>query len=138
VERHEPLTRADVAGLCPVVVDVALQGDHTAIQILREAGVELGRLAVAVIRRLGMEQETFAIVPFGGVFKAGELIMKSFSETCLAAALNATIVPPRFEPVVGAVLIALNQIGVEIDQRIIQAVETTSRNFPALIIQKEK
>ena len=116
LERHEPLTRAEVAGLCPVVVEVARQGDQTAIRILREAGVELGRLAVAVIKRLRMEQETFAIVPFGGVFKAGELIMKSFTETCLAAAPQATIIQPRFEPVVGAVLIALNEIGVEIDQ----------------------
>ncbi len=138
VEQHEPLTRVEVASLCPVVVQVARQGDHTAIRILQEAGVELGRLAGAVIERLGMQQESFAIVPFGGVFNAGELIMKPFSETCLNAAAHATIILPRFEPVVGAVLIALNQIGIEIDQRIIQAVETTSRNFPALVIEREK
>ncbi len=105
-------------------------------RFLWEAGVELGRLAAAVIERLRMEDEMFAIVPFGGAFKAGELVMKSFSETCRAAAAHVAIIPPRFEPVVGAGLIAINQIGVEIDQRIMQAVEITSRNFPALVIEK--
>lgn len=138
VEHHEPLTRVEVASLCPVVVEVARQGDYTAIRILREAGVELGRLAVAVIKRLGMEQESFAIVPYGGVSKAGELVMNSFSDTCLAIAPHATIASPRFEPEVGAVLIALNEIGVEIDQRIIRAVETTSQNLPALGIEEAK
>lgn len=138
VEHNEPLTRVEVASLCPVVVDVARKGDYTAIRILREAGVELGRLAVAVIKRLGMEQESFAIVPYGGVFKAGELVMNSFSDTCLAIAPHATIASPRFEPEVGAVLIALNEIGVEIDQRIIRAVETTSQNLPALGIEEAK
>ena len=107
-----------------------------AIRILREAGVELGRLAAAVIRRLGMEQETFAVVPFGGVFKARDLIVKSFAETCLASAPHAIIIYPKFEPVVGAVLIALREIGVEIDQRIIRAVEGTSRDLPALRIEE--
>jgi hypothetical protein len=58
--------------------------------------------------------------------------MNSFTDTCLAIAPHATIASPRFEPEVGAVLIALNEIGVAIDQRIIHAVETTSQNFPAL------
>jgi N-acetylglucosamine kinase-like BadF-type ATPase len=49
-----------------MVVAVAKQGDRIALQILRDAGCELGRLAVAVIKRLGMEADKFAIVPFGG------------------------------------------------------------------------
>ncbi len=33
MDHHEPLTRAEVASLCPVVVEVARQGDHTAKKI---------------------------------------------------------------------------------------------------------
>ena len=135
MKQHEPLTRFEVASLCPVVVEVARQGDHTAIQILKEAGIELGRLAVAVIKRLGMEQETFAIVPYGGVFNAGDLIMNSFTDTCLAVAPHAVIASLRFGPEVGAALIALNEIGVEINQKIIRAVEITSQNLPASAIK---
>ncbi len=131
VKQHEPLTRFEVASLCPVVVEVARQGDHTAVLILKEAGIELGRLAIAVIKRLGMEQESFAIVPYGGVFNAGELVMNSFTDTCLAVAPHAVIAPAKFGPEVGAALIALNEIGVEINQRIIRAVEITSKNLPS-------
>lgn len=128
--RNEPLTRYEVATLCPVVVKVAQQGDWKAIEILKEAGYELGRLGVAIIKRLGMESDEFAVVPFGGVFRAGELVLHSFRQTILAAAPHAKVVKPQFEPMVGAVLLALNEIGVVIDDRIIETLEQSSIHFP--------
>ena len=70
------------------------------------------------------------MVPFGGVFKAGELVLGSFRETVLAVSPGALVVRPRFEPVVGAVLLALNELGVEIGHPIIDAVEWSSTSFP--------
>ena len=126
----EPLTRHEVASLCPVVVKVARQGDRVALQILKEAGTELGRLAAAVINRLGMQNEEFAIVPFGGVFKTGGPILEPFQEICLKVAPKAKLAYSKFEPEVGAILIALNEIGVEIDEPILSAIERSSQNFP--------
>jgi N-acetylglucosamine kinase-like BadF-type ATPase len=128
--RNEPLTRYEVATLCPIVVEVAQQGDWKAIEILQEAGYELARLGVAIIKRLGMESDEFAVVPFGGVFRAGELVLCSFRETILAAAPRAKVVKPQFEPMVGAVLLALSEIGVIVDDQIIEAIEQSSANFP--------
>jgi len=129
--RNEPLTRDEVATLCPVVVRVAQKGDWKAIEILEEAGRELGRLAVAVIQRLGMQEGQFAVVPFGGVFAAGELILKSFRETVLKVAPHAAIVKPEYQPVVGAVLLALKDIGVPLDKQIIATIEQSAKEFPA-------
>jgi N-acetylglucosamine kinase-like BadF-type ATPase len=129
--RHEPLTRYEVATLCPVVEEVARQGDWKAIEILKEAGYELGRLGVAIITRLGMANDEFAVVPFGGVFRAGELVLGSFEETILAVAPGAVIVKPKFEPVVGAVLLALRELGVVISGQVIHAVEQTSSGISA-------
>ena len=129
--RNEPLTRYEVASLCPVVVEVARQGDWKANQILKEAGYELGRLGVAVITRLGMETDQFAVVPFGGVFRAGEPVLGSFGETVLAVAPGAVIVKPKFEPVVGAVLLALHELGVMISDQVIHAIEQTSGSLSA-------
>lgn len=126
----EPLTRHELASLCPVVGKVARQADRVALQILKEAGTELGRLAVAVINRLGIQNDEFAIVPFGGVFKTGELILEPFREICLKLAPKATIAYSKFEPEVGEVLIALNEIGVGIDEPILSAIERSSQNFP--------
>jgi N-acetylglucosamine kinase-like BadF-type ATPase len=129
--RNEPLTRDEVATLCPVVVRVAQDGDWKAIEILEEAGRELGRLAVAVIQRLGMQEGKFAVVPFGGVFAAGELILRSFQETVLNVAPHAAIVRPKYQPVVGAVLLALKAIGVPLDMQVIAMIEQSSEEFPA-------
>jgi N-acetylglucosamine kinase-like BadF-type ATPase len=127
---RQALTRAEVAALCPVVAQAARQGDAVATAILHGAGVELARLGAAVIRRLGMEREEFAVVPFGGVFRIGEPVLGTFRETILAAASRAAVVQPRFEPVVGAVLLALNEIGVVIDAGIIDAIEQSGAVFP--------
>ena len=132
--RNEPLTRYEVASLCPVVEKIALKGDKTAIEIFNKAGIEVGRLAVAVIKRLEMEDDRFAVVPFGGVFRAKDLILNSFQNTIQSTASNAQVVMPRYEPVVGGVLLALNQIGVEINKQIIKTLEKSSSNFPACCI----
>jgi N-acetylglucosamine kinase-like BadF-type ATPase len=129
--RNGAMTRDEVAALCPVVVKVAQSGDWKAIAILEEAGRELGRLGVAVINRLGLEDAKFAVVPFGGVFKAGELILHSFIETIHATAPNAVIIRPRFQPVVGAVLLALKDINTAIDKQIIANIELSSVDYPA-------
>lgn len=129
--RDEAMTRDEVAALCPVVVKVARSGDWKAIAILEEAGRELGRLGIAVIHRLGIEDEPFAVVPFGGVFRAGELILHSFRETIHTTAPNAVIIQPKFQPVVGAVLLALKGIQVEIGEQIIANIEQSSEDHPA-------
>lgn len=126
----EPLARHEVASLCTVVGDVALEGDRIAIQILKDAGTELARLARAVIRRLGMQDDHFAIVPFGGVFRIGDPVLKPFHELCLKEAPRARIISPKFEPEVGAVILALNRIGVVIDDSILNTIERSSYNFP--------
>jgi N-acetylglucosamine kinase-like BadF-type ATPase len=127
---HDFLTRCQVAGLCPVVVEVARQGDWKALEILEAAGLELGRLGAAVIRRLGMTEDEFVVVPFGGVFKAGELVERPFRETIGAVAPRARIVHPRFEPEVGAVLLALDAIGVDIDKAVLNRIEESAAGFP--------
>jgi hypothetical protein len=127
---HDFLTRSQVAGLCTVVVEVARQGDWKALEILEAAGLELGRLGAAVIRRLGMTEDEFVVVPFGGVFKAGELVERPFRETIGAVAPRARIVHSRFEPEVGAVLLALDAIGVDIDEAVLSRIEESAAGFP--------
>jgi N-acetylglucosamine kinase-like BadF-type ATPase len=127
---HSPMLRHEVASLCPLVVRAAQQGDRTARRILVAAGHELGRLAVALIKRLYMTPEAFAVVPFGGVFKAGDLVLDSFRQTIAATAPGAQVVLPRFEPVVGAVLLALDDLGVTIDWPILETIEQSAGRFP--------
>jgi N-acetylglucosamine kinase-like BadF-type ATPase len=129
--RLEPLRRHQMAGLCLPVVKAARQGDWRAREILQAAGGELGRLATAIIERLNMADDDFVVVPFGGVFKAGDLILRTFRETIIATAPKTSVIRPRFEPEVGAMLLALRAIGVTIDGEVIAALEESAACFPA-------
>ena len=132
-----PLTRTEVASLCPVVKKVAQRGDKTAIGIFNRAGVELGRLATAVIKRLEMENDQFAVVPFGGVFQAGEIVLDSCRNTLLKTAPKAKLIKPKYEPVVGGILLALDTYGVKINDSIISAIENSSKTYRQTIIRGE-
>lgn len=126
IKQVKPLSRDEIASLCPVVVQVAQEGDEKARQILADAGEELGNLALAVIRRLGMEEEAFALAPFGGVFKAGELVTGSLRQSVLCVAERVRVVTPRYEPVHGAVLLALNELGIPITSEVLSALKNST------------
>jgi len=117
------MSRREIAALCPVVAQVAREGDAKALEILTRAGEELGLAATAVIRRLGLVGEKFGVVPFGSVFKAGEMILGPFRETIWRVAPQAEFIFPRYEPVVGALLLALQRGGVVVNEHLLATLE---------------
>jgi len=127
------LARHEVAALCPVVVEVAKQGDKKAQMILAEAGRELALAVIAVVRKLRMENETFPVVAFGSVFKAGELILGPFREAVLEVAPNAKIVVAHHAPVVGALVRAMMHGGVELTDQVLARLEEGLRREPTLL-----
>ena len=116
----------EVAALSLVVAEAAAEGDEVAIRILREAGVQLGRAAGAVIRRLRLRGR-FTVAETGGVFQLGEPICATFEETVRKVAPDCTIAPARFDPAVGSVLLALRELGVEVDEPLMRRVEASLR-----------
>lgn len=123
MERHE------IAALAPLVVEATKEGDEVAKGILKEAGRELGLSAVAVIKGLRMENDEFDLAFIGGVFKAGELILDSFKESVRKIAPKCKVTPPRFEPAIGAVLLALKEINVKINEALLKSVKSTLINL---------
>jgi N-acetylglucosamine kinase-like BadF-type ATPase len=96
----------EIAGLAELVDEAALEGDAVAIQILGEAGAQLGKLAVSVIRKLRLESTEFRVACVGSVFKSGECVLGPLREHLLAVAPRAEIGPPLFSPAVGAAQLA--------------------------------
>jgi len=117
----------EIASLAPTVAEAAERGDDVAAHILRGAGVELGRAAVAVIRRLRLRGR-FTVAQTGGVFQLGGPIRAAFEETVRRAARECIIAPSRFEPAVGAALLALRELGVETDEPLLRRVEVSVHN----------
>jgi N-acetylglucosamine kinase-like BadF-type ATPase len=96
------ITNDRIAGFSRNVIATARAGDEVALGILDEAGKELGKAAVAVIRKLKMEPDRFQVAFVGGVFAAGELIVAPLREQVMRVARKAFIGQPSFSPTVAA------------------------------------
>lgn len=98
--------KPEIASFGRVVAACADAGDTIAQDILRRAGEELAQSVVAVIKRLGMENDEFVCGLVGGTFRAGPHLLTPFTSGVHAVAPKATVEPVRFPPVIGAILMA--------------------------------
>jgi N-acetylglucosamine kinase-like BadF-type ATPase len=96
-----------IAGFARFVVEAALDGDPVALEIIEDAGRELGIAAVAVIKKLGLTRRTIPIGCVGGVFKAGDLLTTPMTDTIHAAAPKAFLTDPLMPPSNAAALMAM-------------------------------
>ena len=93
------------------VINAARDGDNAACDVLRWAGEELGWLAVSVARQIEMENDEVEIIQSGSVFEAGELITKPMSDVVLKHCPRAKLIRLDGPPVVGAVILGMEQVG---------------------------
>jgi len=94
----------------PLVFEVAVAGDPVAIELIHWAGCELGELAKAVIRQLGFETLAFEVVLVGSLFNGGPLLIEPLQATIHTLAPGARLVRLKAPPVVGAVLLGMEQV----------------------------
>jgi N-acetylglucosamine kinase-like BadF-type ATPase len=97
------------AAVAPLIFEVAMQGDAVAIDLIRWAGRELGELAKAVIRQLNFEALEFDVVLVGSMFNGGPLLIEPMRESIAELAPRARLVRLQTLPVVGAVLLGMEQ-----------------------------
>ena len=96
-----------IAGFARLVVETAQDGDKVAIEILRDAGHELGTAAAAVLKKLGLEKRKVPIGCVGSVFKAGELLTGPMTEIIARVASKAYLTDPQMPPAHAAALMAM-------------------------------
>lgn len=92
------MDNAKIAGFARFVVETAKEGDEIAVEILKEAGFELGLAAYAVLKKLKMDNRKVPIGCVGSIFKAGELITNSLLKTVHSFAPKAYLVEPVLQP----------------------------------------
>lgn len=102
----------EIASLAEIVTKAAAEGDRVAREILQGAGRELGKLAVSVIEKIGLERDSFLVACVGSVFKSGELVLEPMREVILRVAPKAEIGSPLFPPEVGAAKLAQKRVQV--------------------------
>lgn len=93
------------------IVEAARQGDHAALEVVRFSGEELGWLAVSVARQIEIQDEEFEIIQSGSVFEAGEILTSSMRDLVLQHCPKAKLIRLDGPPVVGPVLLGMEQAG---------------------------
>jgi N-acetylglucosamine kinase-like BadF-type ATPase len=92
--------------LFPVVAAAAQAGDNAAKEILFASAIDLGNLAMVVVRRLGMKSHEFPLVKCGGVFGHSTLLDSLLDSVLASGALRARISRLEISPAMGAARLA--------------------------------
>lgn len=102
------LTYQDLQPMAKIVFDAASDGDEAAREILVKGGRYLGAMVNGVARKLGMTASAFEVVMAGSVFKGSSpALIDAMRAVIVRECPRAVTVMPAFEPVVGAVLMAM-------------------------------
>ncbi len=115
--------------LAPLVFQVAEAGDDVARAIIRWSGEELADLACGVIRQLHFQERAFDVVLVGSMFNGGSLLLDPMKDVILSEAPGARFVRLTVPPVVGAVLLGMQQDGLSIPRLRPHLVETALALF---------
>jgi N-acetylglucosamine kinase-like BadF-type ATPase len=111
----------------PTIFLAAAQGDSVAQDTIRWAGRELGSLAVGVIRQLGFQSLDFEVVMAGSLYDGGLLLTEAMRAEIHAVAPGARFVRLKAPPVVGGVLLAMEQAQMQTEMIRPVLVESTCR-----------
>jgi N-acetylglucosamine kinase-like BadF-type ATPase len=114
----------EVAALVHLVREAAGEGDEVAVGIMEEAGEELGIAASAVIRRLGL-RGWFPVALNYGIVNCGGVLRAALERAVRRGSPDCEFIELRFPPQVGAALLALQELGVEVDERLLGRVEAS-------------
>ena len=93
------------------VFDAARNGDRAAQDIIQWAGEELGWLAVSVARQIEMQDDEVEVIQSGSVFDAGDMITDPMRAIVLKHCPRAKLIRLQGPPVVGAVILGMEQAG---------------------------
>lgn len=100
--------RSKVASMQRYLLEAARQGDKEAQELYREAARELGIMAASILDRL-WQKESVPVSYSGGLFHAKEYVLPLFEE--IVEQHHGYLEAPKFTPVQGAVLLALDAGG---------------------------
>ncbi len=101
----------DVKALTPLLFRAADREDKVAVKIIEDFGTSISRYVTAGLKRFHMLDETVDVVLSGGIFKDKNLILlNTVSRAIKEKATRAKIINAKYEPVIGAALMALDKI----------------------------
>ena len=99
-----------MASIIQSVYECAMKKDSVALEICNTIAAEIASSAIAVITKLQMQKETFDVALAGSIHKEnGKVLKPLISRIVKSVAPHANVYYPAFPPVVGAVLLAMEE-----------------------------
>ncbi len=133
---HDEIDHARLLDLVKLLFEASAAGDEVARELIVLMGTEVGVTANALLKRLDLEATDAEVVLGGSVFKGkGDLLVDTASQVIHQVAPSARIVRPHFEPVAGALLLALEADGMKITS---QCLARLQDSLPESLILKDR
>lgn len=108
------LSREQLGMITGLVFELSDQGDQVCQEILDKIATYLGHQTAGVIKQIHAEHEAFPVVVGGRVFKDGNQRFKDHMLSILKTEVpNAYLINPKYSPMVGAYLRALDHLHIE-------------------------
>ncbi len=123
------IDRIKIADLAPIVFEAANHGDTISEEIVKKAGRELGILAKAVAEKLNITGDEIKVGLIGSIFKQKELLINHIAKELYEVSWNVSISEPMFAPSIGAALLALLKLKVNIDESFITSLQNSISNY---------
>lgn len=121
------MSRDDLAGFARAAGDAAANGN-----VIIQEQINFGaRVLVESVRRAAERlnfSDDFPVAVVGGMFR-GRLMKKYFTEILRAEVSGAIFVEPRFDPAIGALLLAFRRAGIEANENLLENLETSNSKW---------
>ena len=122
---QNPDVRKNFSSLSRVVMKTAEQGDPVAVEVIREAANQIAHIITTCAEVLNMHTEPYRVAATGGLVCRGGWYFDLIQESIHQRHPDATMVLPKFEPALGAALIALMELGIEWSSQLVENMETS-------------
>jgi N-acetylglucosamine kinase-like BadF-type ATPase len=120
------LNDAHIKSVAPLVFEAAEAGDILAHQFIYEQGYELGLAATAILRKLDLTEQDVDVVLGGSVFYGkGDVLMQTVYSVIFKTAPHVTIKRLESPPVIGAVRLAADSVGVQLPDDLVLGLPPT-------------
>ena len=124
-DQKGPMSKSEVASFAPLVIEEAASGDEVARKIIKRGAGELVRMVAAVAGKLSWQTERINVTWTGGLISGSSLVREAFGRALEESLPQAVLVEPCFEPVQGAVLLALQKSGIAVqNERVRRNIES--------------
>ena len=117
------MSRSEIATFAPLVTESAQQGDGASIRILEQAGNVLAACVFSVAKRLRLTDNGCEILQIGGLVNAGDVYLQPLRSAIRKQVLGARFSSAELPPVLGACVLAMQALGIVIDQKITQTLK---------------